>query len=1653
MAKDSTIQPLTTGDKIDPSWVAFIDRANQISIPDISQAGSSQVIRCSSSRFKGTTFSTAKLLDEFEIDKRPEGAGQTIVLGLDTSDPANALTVTDILTAFSVPVSSLKSPIGPIVSVLSNAIEGKLPTFKLDGTPGGKNGAWLIAAVPNTLEVATALTFQLNGDREVDFGSPVQAALKDLGINVDLSALRFSTADLPCVRLKSKTLVVKGDNESFTTSTVFEVIVQLPVRGYMINLRIDSADRLGVSLLNIGGTFDDLRHLMDDFPSETEASPQEVGFLDDLQLWCISAQFPEPNGKPIFSIGFILTLKFPGQDLTIGLHYDGRVRKFTGGLLFQDMFKDRLKPDFDDLTDLPQGKILTLEPQFDLAKGSPFDSLPNSVPTILSQAHIEYQKGGEDAGSTFSFDGALVSISSMSSAVVTASSGGVPCPFDWQQVSVSYSRQGAKRDGKVLTSINIFSHFQLQPPSARFGSGELSLSLSFSQPKPGSQPQWSLSGKGQKIQIGAIAQFLDQEILEDLLEILGKLRIDSFEVTYTYNRNVASSFLFVCSLSFGELVLNLYYQYASKDAIKTKTTAVDQKLAASSDNDPNLSPMETTDELSSWRFDAYLDTAGPGTTIGSIANSIMDNASEDIPLFVSEIEVHPPDPSAKLITLHIGKVITKTVSIERIVRATFLLSVNISTVHFTFAQVTTGGTAGSTKAKRLLRLSVGQLPFIDKIPVINELPQPYQELQYVWSPALGLTRDEVAALNERLEVEGTTHKLYFKAVSRAALDPTAATDPVVLLQGHHFIVVDNDQAIVDHIFNPTPKVKGSTHNDGTPDDGGAKGSSSPPPREEQPPPDAPPSKGALKKETPFISISAVSFQYKNGRLWIFLDGTIALGPLEFSLVGFGVGLNLTGLKLNNLSHVADDIDFQLRGMEVAFDKPPILIAGAFYHDVIERGSQTEDAYRGGVTVTIPPYTFVAVGEYAEVTTNVGNYKSVFIYAKLDGPIIDFEFAILRGLRIGFGYNSMVRSPAPDELFQFPLLDNGSATGAGNHPMAILEKMRGGDNPWIQLKNDSYWLAFGFTISSFDIINATAVAMVSFRDGGPIFTIMGNLTCALPPDSPSPSARLFYVEVNLYAELNMVEDSFKVLAALAPTSFVYVPMAHLHGSLALYTWFGNNPHAGDWVFSVGGYHRNFQKPEHYPILQRLGLDFNVDIIRIRGEGYFAITPKAVMAGAVIRAELDLGILFAWLDAAFDAMVQFEPMHYWVSMHVEVGVECDIPLLFFTIHIRIHIGALLEIEGPEFGGTAYVDFWFFSFSFDFGSRIRPPVALTLEEFYALCEKSGPPDNSDASKATEGLNVQLKITLEDGSFSMPSDDKVQIATTQPDDTGAGVKWFVKGGSFRFRVSSVFALTEAYIETEDSSEHDSKGTAIELADQIKKAQIMDEVLPTPAIDTLSSMPMQLSVDGDNGIKSQLAISIRDIDQENLPISDFQPSFVVKPMPQVLWADPVKSPPDRLSDKPGTINLPMAVTLEAPDPVLAKAKVPAFNATDMGANQIPQLPAKTQTVLLPVSDNDDRPLDQKWESTRDTWATSSKVNLGIANAMSQLCMTSLGWDIPAASPPTPPTVTTEGSRSHEVPVTFLERLVNGTGREAIGIQDGLKNFYLELPRITQAVL
>ncbi len=171
-------------------------------------------------------------------------------------------------------------------------------------------------------------------------------------------------------------------------------------------------------------------------------------------------------------------------------------------------------------------------------------------------------------------------------------------------------------------------------------------------------------------------------------------------------------------------------------------------------------------------------------------------------------------------------------------------------------------------------------------------------------------------------------------------------------------------------------------------------------------------------------------------------------------------------------------------------------------------------------------------------------------------IITLEFASITGVRLGFGYNSLVRSPTIDQITSFPFIDDAGTSGAGNDPMTILNSMiqNPADQPWVTAKQDSYWFAAGMSVTAFDILTITAVAMFAFRDSGPIISIFADAVAQMPPGAKDPTETIAYVEIGLVAEMNFVDGYFRVEASLAPTSFLLVPQCHIFGGFALVYWF-------------------------------------------------------------------------------------------------------------------------------------------------------------------------------------------------------------------------------------------------------------------------------------------------------------------------------------------------------------------------------------------------------------------------------------------------------------------------------------------------------------------
>jgi hypothetical protein len=345
---------------------------------------------------------------------------------------------------------------------------------------------------------------------------------------------------------------------------------------------------------------------------------------------------------------------------------------------------------------------------------------------------------------------------------------------------------------------------------------------------------------------------------------------------------------------------------------------------------------------------------------------------------------------------------------------------------------------------------------------------------------------------------------------------------------------------------------------------------------------------------------------------LLVDAIVNVGAIKFTLVGFGIGFPLTtkdgkALSFNRLSELSiTDFDVHFDGMSVYFNAPPVMIAGFF----IKKTDPKFKDFQGGLAVSILPYSLLAVGEYRHQYDP--DFKSIFVFGRFDGPLITLEFAEISGVEVGFGRNFALRVPQPKEISNFPLIHG--PVGTVSNPIDIMNQF----TSFLTPVDGAIWFAIGMKIDSFEVLSVMAAVVIAFQPNGIQASLIGMASAAYPPIIPPPGEKpygaFFYGELGIVATISYLDDggSLLVAAQLTPNSFILYPDCHLTGGFAISYWFGGAANAGDWVLTIGGYHSSYQKPAHYPDVDRVGISWNLsDCLTVRGEAYFAVTPKMCM----------------------------------------------------------------------------------------------------------------------------------------------------------------------------------------------------------------------------------------------------------------------------------------------------------------------------------------------------------------------------------------------------------------------------------------------------------
>lgn len=875
-----------------------------------------------------------------------------------------------------------------------------------------------------------------------------------------------------------------------------------------------------------------------------------------------------------------------------------------------------------------------------------------------------------------------------------------------------------------------------------------------------------------------------------------------------------------------------------------------------------------------WTFDSTLKIADQSLTIEEVLREVVDpqnqDAVDDLPGFVRNIDI---SKASLRLSLKSEKAVTDVTGNPPAAAqpGTFVTCIELdipgpenTTLNLAFLQITTkaaGGTvpgAAAGATKRLLKTTLSTLPWnkIPKIPVVDRIQPAFDELGFYWvqdptwknqAVKPGMTRAEVQKLNEISPV-------MFKEKS-GAMNPgtdAQAASMVVLDAGMHFMIMDaagagqtKSKVLLDYIFNqpkfPSPVALASREGEF-----GLLAAASTEPTGT--------AKGTLEKKLGPFEASNVGVRFENGELVIYLDIYANLGPIKLALMGFGIGMDLSTKTLQDL--VTDVPSLHLQGMGVEFNQPPVGIAGMF----VERKTATSTMYVGGLALTIQPYSFMAVGAYGEVQkpNSTATFKTVFMFAKLEGPLIELEFVTIGGICLGFGYNSDIRFPSIQEIPTFPLIANSSLPT--DDPLKVMSRLASTD-PKVGVvtpRDGSYWLAAGLQAKALQLLDVTAVVVFEFNP----YVSMGIFAKAVAqmPPAPTPHEACFvFVELGIRATVDFNAGAVRIEAQLSPNSFIIAPSCHLTGGFALCYWFPPSGYTGDFVFSIGGYHSAFKPPRHYPVPPRLAISWIISSdLSITGEGYFAITPKVCMGGGRLSAVFNQGLLHAWLTAYADFLIEYHPFSILAVIGLSVGVKFTLDLLFICIEIGVSIGAQLTLWGTPFGGEVYVDFYIFGFTVGFGDS-KQEQAISMDEFVELLTQVPDADAFASSSSSSALVDKLHVISVERGLNV---DKAGPGDSQ---TKPGDIWEVQRGGFSFRVQSRVPLQ-----------------AIDATARIFPRVEVNNGQRTAVSSSAPfyAKPMHLQ----SQLESQMTVTVSESDGE--PIKFILQETVTKQLPLALWGN-----------------------------------------------------------------------------------------------------------------------------------------------------------------------
>ncbi|QKX64043.1 uncharacterized protein TRUGW13939_11216 [Talaromyces rugulosus] len=1403
--------------------------------------------------------------------------GKLLYCGLDVAKTSESIT-TNVRELFEfVGQYQLSDHLHPVIAALS-------VTFKRSQSQGKQNALWFNPRVDN--QTTLRLQFQL------DLASAFKEALEST-----LNGFNLDTVDVICKKVlvaaefdSGRGAVEQGEVAFYASCSVapgggtpvkMGAGVEFRQGSIKITLQLPKESLLETMLAWLGQLIDSDTTAADKLPGQDRLFPnvhvrriiidldvlesnQELQFIMtdfDIDIE-VEAGFGKQEGpSPVFLLSY-------------GWTRGGGTWGHFRGKLWTDVDpeeNDILNPHYERWKGLtPVTTVLAKSINLKtIVPNQSLENIPDFIPTNITRASLYLSQGTLAIGATIS---------------TQEPNGDVPHPYLGQLALDAVYNWGEISGFKVTLGTMI--SLQQSDLSNSHGPTTFMAELDYDS----EERSWQLRGFVEGLYASSLYEFFDNDSAKNAMPLIQSMAIEYLDVTYNYAASQSSrhSLSIEGGLLIAGIKLELIYNYSSgiEFSAKTEFHSSDVKI---------------------------------GTVVGDIFGETLA-----LPDFLADITF--TDKSSIEIRLERSKLDNNATSNTGGNRRSpvqcfkLVVEIKIGDLDVVFIRYRDGSWESRSGSKQFLRVGLRSLPQLPEIPPFGEFHHPFDEICYVWvndpvtelKEARGLTRKEFHHLNESL-----TDKL----VARDDFKEEKESD-LLVGAGSHFMVLINDSVggrscLLDYNF-----LKGSTKREDevmTIQERSSALTASIQADEKSE--NEPPAKAPLKKTIGPFSLHSIGFRYHGQVLEIMLDASVVLGPVEASLAGFSITLNVE--RLDKISFRSMGID----GMAVAFNEPPINIAGAIRHG----HTANMDYYSGAVIVRFDDWLFKAAGFYGEVTAkDRDSFSTMFMFARLDGPLLRLSFGEISGIVAGFGYNSDVRTPAVDEVLNFPLLaERDQEEDLGEE--TTVEKLQRWIDPtpggWFQVKENAYWAAAGLKINAFRMLSVDAVVFINFGTSVRL-GIFGVATVDIPYETAK--MKFAHVELGLATMVDFDYGTVKVEGQLLPTSFILHPDCHLTGGFALYSWF-DAPHAdpnqvGNFVFTMGGYHRAFTPPVGYPQPPRLAISWSYSsAISITGTAYFAITPKVCMGGGELHISFSSGPIKAWFDASTDFLMNYQPFYFTAESRVSVGVSYTIDAWIVQKTVSCEVGAGLALWGPPMAGRLHVEIWIVSFDINFGDSPSKPKPLDLLSFYGLVLERG-------NEALQGLDRPLN---EAHTFL------AQSGLLADDASG---RWTVRAGIFSMRISCKMPIGKVTL-AEKSVEHNTQ---------------------------IHAKPMQL----DNEIHSHMTVCVKQGENES---RNWTIKAKTQPLPTALWGkydeklDPSynrHTTDTLLNPSGGTTSLMVGISLTVPPPQKSEDRLGVIPTASKAIERIDS--ASTFPPLEqanPYWAPDDTRGDDPWAAVQGLWA------------------------------------------------------------------------------------